>query len=162
MEYYDLSDILMREEKIGVSFPYKIDFFGISVLEEQDCLKDAALELPMFALDFILENEHCQVKTIPIDEELKHALRAKASIVDLRKMFANFHGFTLAIYKDEVSKRFFKEVFVNRIRDFAEKVITDDISEKDIERMDINEINLIWMLENGINNFSKIKDWMKG
>ncbi|KAF7683463.1 DNA replication complex GINS protein psf3 [Astathelohania contejeani] len=144
MNYYDIDDILMREGKLKVTFEYPIQFFGFYYSYQHEgipALKPAAM--PLFLIDFLLENEHCKLIKSVISETMKNELLAKASIVDVYRVEPYFFSFLKRVYLLLNQQNFLYEILTERLSDYSVLLFKNAFSEDDIAFLDVKEKKLI-------------------
>ncbi|KAG0439748.1 hypothetical protein DMUE_2219 [Dictyocoela muelleri] len=142
----ELSSILSKENKVVVKFKYdiEIDFPEFIKIEA-----NKKISLPIFLVDFLIKNGHCSYEEI-MKPELKKEFNAKASCVDIGSMY-----FYQNIIELDENIEYGQNVFLERMKDFLDLVIKNDISEDDFASMDVTEKSIIKEARNTFHIFNK-------
>lgn len=144
MEYFDLRDVLVREEYVCVRFPHRITSLDFALGQERrEIPAHKRFEVPVFLLDFILQNDHCSVDRDVVPVEIREDLRAKPSNVRLCDISRHFYGLARIFYSQDAE--FFCDVFLNRISCFLQKFVEKKLDEQDLDIMDASEADIMRM-----------------
>lgn len=138
LKYYDLSDLITREQKIKVKFncgiTYLVAYTQESISENQNAT------VPIFLLDFILQNEHCHITEDIIETRIKNDLQSNCVKTNLRKYFTNF--FQVAKFTS-TDTEFFYDMYLNRMTRFMEMLVVFELGKEECLRMDFLEYSVL-------------------
>ena len=152
MEYFDVDDISFREETLCIKFPYKVEFLGLFLLNErEDVPASRRVDVPVFLLDFILQNGHCFIEKEVLSLETRNSLHAKPAAVSISGISRHFYEIAHMLYEQDYS--FFYEVFLGRMAHLLQKLVEKNLGEQEIEKMDINEEKIISFTEKSITEY---------
>lgn len=142
MDYFDLRDILVREEYVCVRFPHRITSLSFVLSPERSEIPaHKRIEVPIFLLDFILQNDHCSVEREVVPVETREDLHAKPSNVHLSHISRHFYSLARIFYSQDAE--FFCDVLLNRLSCFLQKFVEKKLDEKDLDTMDAVEADII-------------------
>lgn len=144
MDYFDLRDVLVREEYVCVKFPHRITSLGFALgPERREIPAHKRIEVPVFLLDFILQNDHCSVEREVVSAELREDLRANPSNVHLSHISRHFYGLARIFYTQDAE--FFCDVLLSRLSCFLQKLVEKKLDEQDLDTMDACEADIMRM-----------------
>lgn len=142
MQYFDIYDMLAKEERVVVKFPHKTNFHGfLSHSKKQSVSAGKKVDVPIFFLDFILQNEHCSLAKDIISPEIRDDLDARPTSVCLGDLSRCFYRLCNIFYPQDTI--FFYNVFLERIKWFLQKLIEKNLEEEDFLMMDNDEARII-------------------
>lgn len=132
MDYYDISDITAKEEYVTVKFSQKISF-------PIEVRANIQTKLPIYMLEFLIENEHCFLSKELIDLNLENDLEACSPIVNLRENFRNFYRVVDCLNPETDLSQY----FVKRMREYSEYISKKEIDDEVYCLMDDEEKEII-------------------
>ncbi|KCZ75562.1 hypothetical protein H311_03460 [Anncaliia algerae PRA109] len=103
--YFDINDILMKEQNIKIRLSTKVAF-------PKEIESNTTFDVPIFSLEHIITNENCEILSDIISLEMQHELRANASPTNFTKQMPNFYNLIKYFYSD---LSFFKDVTIKRV-----------------------------------------------
>lgn len=133
--YYDIDDLLYQEQKIIVSFAHPVTIMS------KTYKKSKKIELPIFIVDFFIQNDHC--KHFLANETENTSLKADCTLF-------NFNNTYFYNYNKYLKDIFLYEMFCTRMQ-FYSKLLYEDHIDKQIlgtlesdEKKIIKEARKIW------------------
>ncbi|EDQ31163.1 hypothetical protein EBI_25877 [Enterocytozoon bieneusi H348] len=154
MEYYNINNFLSDEQYVSIMFNEKIYptklYKGINPFKK--------IELPIFLIKFLLENEFCEI-CAKCDNKLidnllifniKNDLYAQPELVN----FQNQYFYTFINASEQISfdtklnslnqnTFFINTIFLYRMGYFSKLLVKDNFHEKDLEYLSFEEYNII-------------------
>ncbi|KAM0676086.1 hypothetical protein GVAV_000047 [Gurleya vavrai] len=124
MDYYNIGNIEMEEEKAYFSFQYNVNLPD----SYQNIKKNKKIKLPIFLTKLALENEHCEVAKNIVNELEKIELRIEPNLFNLKIKSNYFYKIQKNIYKSD--KEELCGIFVERMRNFYTIILSDFYDEK--------------------------------
>jgi hypothetical protein len=144
MEFYNIDSIGQKEGKVRVRFNHDVNFVGFYCSQSDKSIpKNAPVDVPLFLVDFLLENEHCTLSKEILSDTERNDLLAKASSVNLRSINPHFFMFYKSVPPLKDDSSFLYDVFTERMRDFSLLMYKEALSEDDLVGMDVSERKLI-------------------
>lgn len=134
MNYYDIQDIELNESLIPLKFKYTI------LQPPYYIKKNKTYHLPLYLTRFALENEHCFLAKKFLSENEKSELEIEPKMFNARKKSKYFFRLVKHAYNE---KNLASEVFVERMRNFSEKIYKEFFEEDDVKILDDIEKKII-------------------
>lgn len=142
MDYFNLHDILSKEELVCVEFPYPISFSEFLIHENKRGIASyKRISVPIFIIDYVFQNGHCQVAKDIISLEVLNDLKANPRSVVVSGVTKSFYCISSIFHPND--SQFFRDVFLERLLYFLDRIVTNDMFEEDFACMDVEEACII-------------------
>ena len=123
-KYYDLDDLLYQEQKITVAFTHPIQ------IHSKRYKRNKKLELPIYIVDFFIQNDHC--KPFLITEEESIILQADCTLFNFKNMF--FYNFNKYLKENIIY-----EIFCTRMQFYSKLLYEDHVDKKVLSTLEYEE-----------------------
>lgn len=152
MNFYNIDDFLKDEQSYNVLFKEEI----LPTKLYKGVQPGKKIELPVFAIRFLLTNDHCELFKAKKPSESKNLFEkhrndfyAQADIVNLHNehfySFITFYNNNVDQIKNEqdTNNAFLLEIFLKRMGEFSKLMIKETFSEEDVAHLSYEEKNIL-------------------